>query len=70
MHVVAHGLIGGPNSLGGQSREKGGNLAPYDDIWGQKVEQDAPFIPNTISSYWETIGRLGELVLMLENLIK
>ena len=28
------------------------------------------FTPNAISSYWGTIGRLGELILMLENLIK
>ena len=33
--VVAHCLIGGPNSLGGQSRERGVNLAPYDDTWDQ-----------------------------------
>ena len=32
---VAHCLIGRPNSLGGQSRERGGNLAPYADIWGK-----------------------------------
>ena len=25
----------GQNSLGGQSRERGGNLAPYEDLWGQ-----------------------------------
>ena len=30
----------------------------------------ARFIPNAISSYWGTIGRLGELILMLENLMK
>ena len=28
------------------------------------------FTPNAISSYWGTIGRLGELILLLENLIK
>ncbi len=33
--VVAHFLMGGPNSLGGQSRERGGNLSPYDDIRGR-----------------------------------
>ena len=32
--VVAHCLIGGPISLGGQGREREGSLAPYDDIWG------------------------------------
>ncbi len=30
--VVSHFLMGGPNSLCGQSRERGGNLSPYDDI--------------------------------------
>ena len=30
----------------------------------------ARFTPNAIFSYWGTIGRLGELILMLENLIK
>ena len=25
------------------------------------------FTPNEISSYWGSIGRLGELILMLEN---
>ena len=79
--VVAHCLIGGPNSLGRQGGERGGNLAPYDDIWGRSRNlalmfqrrsriAGARFIPNAISSYWETIGRLGELILMLENLIE
>ena len=31
-HDVSLSLMGGPNSLGGQSRERGGNLAPYDLI--------------------------------------
>jgi hypothetical protein len=30
----------------------------------------ARFTPNNISSYWGSIGRLGELILMLENLRK
>ena len=29
----------------------------------------ARFKPNEISSYWGSIGRLGELILMLENLM-
>ena len=33
--VVADCLIGGPNSLGGPSRKRGGNLAPYDYTWSQ-----------------------------------
>ncbi len=33
--VVAHFLMGGPNSLGGKSSERGGNLSPYDDIRGR-----------------------------------
>ena len=33
--VVA--LIDGPNSRVGQGRERGGNLAPYEDIWGQNL---------------------------------
>ena len=28
-HTVVVRLIGGPNSLGGQSRERGGNFFPY-----------------------------------------
>uniref|UniRef100_A0A672SSP0 Desmoplakin n=1 Tax=Sinocyclocheilus grahami TaxID=75366 RepID=A0A672SSP0_SINGR len=47
--------MGGPNSLGGQSRERGGNLSPYDDIKGsfqigpselsfsQRLIETAPF---------------------------
>ena len=31
-HTVAHCLIGKPTSLGGQSRERGGNLSPYYEI--------------------------------------
>ena len=54
----------------------------YGDIWGkipnrrvwvlffqrQSRIASARFTPSAISSYWRTIGRLGELVLMLENL--
>ena len=82
--VVANCLIGGPNSLGGQGRERGGNLLPYDDIWGHIPNQrawasifskasripSARFTPNASFSHWGTIGRLGELILMLENLLK
>ena len=32
--VVVHFLIGGPHSLGGHSRERGGHLSSYDDIRG------------------------------------
>ena len=31
--VVADLLMGGPNSLGGQSGERGGNLSPYADTF-------------------------------------
>uniref|UniRef100_A0A8C9XS39 B30.2/SPRY domain-containing protein n=1 Tax=Sander lucioperca TaxID=283035 RepID=A0A8C9XS39_SANLU len=79
-----HFLMGGPNSLGRQSRERGGNLAPYELIKGrfqigpselsfsqrQSRIPRARFTPITISSHWGTIGRLGELILMLKNLIK
>ena len=30
--MMSLSLMDGPNSLGGQSRERGGNLAPYDLI--------------------------------------
>ena len=30
--MMSLSFMGGPNSLGGQSRERGGNLAPYDFI--------------------------------------
>ena len=30
--MISLSLMGGPNSLGGQSRERGGNLAPFDLI--------------------------------------
>ena len=72
-------LIGGPNSLGGQSRERGGNLSPYYEIrgklpnrhvWTFLFSKTAQFIRNVIYIYWGTIVRLGELILMLENLIK
>ena len=33
--VIAHCLMGGPNSLAGQSRERGDNLSPYEDIQGK-----------------------------------
>ncbi len=76
--VVAHFL------MGGQSRERGGNLSPYDDIKGRfqigpselsfsQRQSRIPrvrFTPIAISSHWGTIGRLGELILMLKNLIK
>ena len=75
--VVAHCLIGRPNSLGGQDRERGGNFAPYDEIWGHipnprarasifsKASKipSARFTPNVSYSYSGTIGRLGELIL-------
>ena len=76
--VVANFLIGGPNSLGRQSRERGGNLSPYDDIRGtfqigpselsfpqrrNRIPRDW-FTPIAISSNRGTIGRLGELILM------
>ncbi len=73
--VVAHFL------MGGQSRERGGNLSPYDDIKGrfqigpselsfsqrQSRIPRARFTPIAISSHWGTIGRLGELILMLKT---
>ena len=52
--VVA--LIGGPNSLVGQGRERGGNLAPYEDIWGPKSER---------LSFHFSIGGAEYLVLVL-----
>ena len=54
--VVAHWLIGGSNSLGGQSRERGGKLV--------LILHLTPFLATGC------IGRLWELILMLENLIK
>ena len=79
--VGGHFLIGGPNSLGGQSRERGGNLSPYDDIRGKFQIRPSElsfrggagyprawFTPIAISSHWGTIVRLGELILMLKNL--
>ena len=48
--VEPHCLIGGPTSLGGQSRERGGNISPYYAIRGKlpnrcvlfsKMEQDS-----------------------------
>lgn len=71
-------------SHGRQSRERGGNLSPYDDIKGRfqigpselsfsqrrsRIPR-ARFTPIAISSHWGTIGRLVELILMLKNLIK
>ena len=70
--------------FGRPSRERGGNLAHYDHIWAKlqlvpselsffKMRSRLPtarFTPNVISSNWGTIGRLGELISMLENLIK
>ena len=80
--IVTHCLIGGSNSLGGQSRERGGNISPYYEIRGKigtfafsffqrrsKIPTDR-FTPNVISSYFGTIGRLWELILMLKNLTK
>ena len=57
------------------------DLAPYDDIWGKIQNRSvwafifprrsripsARFTPNVISSHLWTIGRLGELILILEN---
>ena len=37
--VVAYFLIGGPNSLCGQSRVRGGNLYPYDNIRGRFLDR-------------------------------
>ena len=64
-------------------QRKGGNISPYDDIQGKFQNStfepcffkggavfSACFTPNVISSYWGTIGRLGELIFLLENLIK
>ena len=64
-----------------QSRERGGNLAPYDLIrrrflispselsFSQRQSRipRARFTPITISSHGGTIGRLGELTLMLKK---
>ena len=81
---VAHCLICGPNSLGGQSRE-GEVTWPLMTTNGAKFEIGAselsffkggagylvlvlhltPFLATG-----GTIGRLGELIFMLENLIK
>jgi hypothetical protein len=79
---VAHCLIVGANIMGGQSRE-GEVTWPLMTTYGAKFEMTSElsffkggagycshFTPNAISSYWGTIGRLGELILMLENLIK
>ena len=65
-------------------QRRGGNISPYEDIRGknqigaselcffqsQSRISRARFTPKAISSYWGTIVRLGELVLMLENLVK
>ena len=76
--VVHHFFICVPNSLGGQGRERGLNLASYGDIWDQIQSvwafifqrrsriPDARFTPDFISSHWGSLGRLGELILMLE----
>ena len=57
--VLAHCLIGGPNSLGGQSRETGGNISFYYEIRGKLSNRriflkipTARFTPNVISSYF------------------
>ena len=79
--VIAHCMIGRPNFLGGPVRERGGNLAPYGDILQISTPElpffiktsriaSARFTPNASFRHWETIGRLGELILMLENFIK
>ena len=71
-------------SLAGQA-EKGEVTWPLMTTYGARSQIDefelsffqrqikistARFTPNAIFSYWGTIGRLGELILMLENLIK
>ena len=76
--VVAHCLIGGLTSLGGQSRERVGNISPYYEMRGKPPKlpffqrlskiDTARFTPHVISSYWGTIGSLGEVILMLKNL--
>ena len=34
LHLLSENVtIGGSNSLGGQGKERGGNSAPYDNIW-------------------------------------
>ena len=77
-------LIGGPTSLGGPGRVRGGAEIPDDvkntDIPNQRTwasvfskasrTASARFTPNASFSNWGTIGRLGELIFMLENLIK
>ena len=82
--IVAQFLIGGPDYLGGHSREKGGSLAPcyvnkrrfsnraFEPSFSQRRRRTprAWFTPIENSSHWGTKGRLGELILMLNNLLK
>ena len=77
---VAHCLIGRPNSLGRQGKERGG-ACPLMMTYGATF-QIIPFFlnasripsgcysPNANFSHFETRGRIGELILMFENLIK
>ena len=73
--VVAHFLIGGPNSLCRQSREKGSNIFKterfsFHFLKGRKRIPRAWFTPIDLSIYWGTKGRLAELILMLNILLK